>query len=366
MSQLKVEVVAIEAIETHPNADRLELAKVLDWRIVVQKGTYKAGDLAVFFPVDSVLPCDIEATLFPADSKIRLNKSRIRTIKIRGAVSQGMLVNPATLKLGNVKLGTDLTAKLKVEKYEPPTEKSPQASGGGKSTWRQTNPNFRKYTSIENGKNYPTLFAEGEQVSITEKLHGTNFRAGYVPFFADTWWKKIKKFFGFAPKFEFVFGSHNVQLQSRLLYKGYYSTNIYAEAVMKYDLHKKLGYGWVVYGEIVGEGVQKNYHYDCLSGERRLVLFDIAYNGVYVNADIFRDAVTALGLEVVPELYNGPFNLDAAKALTKGNSVYAPGQKVREGVVVKPIVEQQTYMGRKVLKLISEDYLLKDNGDEWH
>src|SRR3954471_2110828 len=92
MSTHKAPVVEIQQIITHPNADRLEVALIEGWQVVIGKGNFKQGDLALYIPVDSVLPESLETRLFPPDSKIKLNKHRIRSIKIRSMMSQGMLI----------------------------------------------------------------------------------------------------------------------------------------------------------------------------------------------------------------------------------------------------------------------------------
>ena len=96
MSTLKVEIVKIDKVEHHPNADRLDLLTIKGWQVVAGRDNYEEGDLAIYFPIDSVLPPIVKSRLFPPDSKITLTNNRIRTIKIRGAISQGMLAKPRT------------------------------------------------------------------------------------------------------------------------------------------------------------------------------------------------------------------------------------------------------------------------------
>src|SRR5688572_2429673 len=96
MTDFAVEVVKIDEIMPHPNADRLELARVKGWIMVVGKDQFKTGEPAVFFPIDSVLPFELEAALF-AESKIRPKGGRIRTTKIRGVISQGLLAEVGEL-----------------------------------------------------------------------------------------------------------------------------------------------------------------------------------------------------------------------------------------------------------------------------
>jgi len=355
-----VEVTSIVDVRPHPNADRLELATVKDWQCVVGKDTFKPGDPCVYIPIDSVLPQPVMDVIF-SGAKIKPSP-RVKTIKLRGAISQGIAVRPSELGV-DAPIGKDVAKTLGITKYEPPEPSFQGGTSTPKTGRSQTNPHFRKYTGIENAKNYRNVFEEGEHVIVTEKIHGTNFRAGYVPFHTDTVWKKVKKFFGMAPKFEFVYGSHNVQLQSKLLYTGFYDTNVYAEAVKKYRLQELLKPGEVVYGEVYGAGIQKGYTYGCAEGERKLALFDVMIDGKYLDPVAFEKFADARQLPRVPVLYRGPFDKDGVKALTVGDSVLVPTQKIREGVVCKPVVESATFIGRKVLKFISDAYLLGDQTD---
>lgn len=369
MSMYKVPVTTIKAITEHPNAHSLEFATVYGFTVVVQKGKYKVGDKAIYVPIDSVIPNWLEEKLFPADSKIKLNKGRIKQIKIRGAYSQGMLIplEAVNEKISFVQEEQDLAEILGITKYEPPaasyqgTPKSPRSRNRALE-----NPYFHKYGGLDNYKWYPDLFKPGELVSVTEKLHGTHFRAGYVPFVANTLMKKIKKFFRLTPSHEFVFGSNNVQLQERPDHQGFYDENVYAKMVTQYELKERLKPGEVIHGEIIGAGIQKDYDYGVKDGHK-LVLFDLKIqteaSSEFVNVLEFDEFCKKRGFERVPELYRGEFDEAQIKALTLGNSRYCPQQKVREGVVVKPMIEEHCYMGRKVLKLISEKYLEGDQTD---
>ena len=116
MSELKVEVCKIVSIKEHPNANKLELAYIggeNGWQTCVVIDNYRVGDKVIYIPVDSILPMDIEKILFGEDSKIVLKKSRVRSIKIRGAISQGMIAPLESLGLSpNLKVGVDIAKKL--------------------------------------------------------------------------------------------------------------------------------------------------------------------------------------------------------------------------------------------------------------
>lgn len=360
MSTFKVEVVKIRDVQKHPNADRLDLITIADWQCVTSRGSFKVGDLAVYFPIDSVLPDSLETKIFGPDSKVKLHNHRVKTIKLRGAISQGMAIQPNVVGVIG-KEGTDVTEFLGVTKYEPPV-KSAAPTTQGKSP-KTKNPNFKEYTGIENAKWYPDLFSEGEPVIVTEKIHGTNFRAGWVPYNANTWWKKALKFLGLTPSYEFVYGSHHVELTHKK-FSGYYTENVYAEAVEKYKLKQLLHKGQVVYGEIYGAGIQKGYTYGCGPNERKVVFFDLMMDGEYLDYDLARHWFRIFNLPQVPQLYSGPFTREKILALRDGPSLLDASQKVREGIVVRPKYEGKSYMGRVILKYISDEYLLRHQDDE--
>lgn len=372
MSEYKVPLTTIREILPHNNATSLEFAKVYDFNVIVSKGSYKVGDVVVFIPPDSIIPQALEDKLFGEGSKIKLNKHRVRQIKIRGEYSQGLLVNPEDAGIDMNRfltpLETDLAESLGITKYEPP-QASYQGTGAIKKRDKpKENPFFHKYGGIDNFKWYPDLFAEGEMVSVTEKIHGSNIRFGYVPYVANNLWRKLLKWLGLTPKWEWVYGSNNVQLQQRSSYTGFYGEDVYGKVLEKYKAKDKVKEGEIWYGELYGDGIQGGYNYG-LKQEHGLVVFDLKLqNGTeakYVDADEFHSIARQRGFESVPTLYRGPFNKEEIQKLTKGDSVFRPEQKVREGVVIKPLVETESSIGRKLLKLISEKYLEKDQ-TEFH
>lgn len=363
MSSLKIEVVTIDQILPHPGADRLEIAVIKGWNCVVRKGEYAAGSKVVYIPVDSVLLIELESKLFPPESKVKLSKSRVKTIKLRGAVSQGIVVGLEEVGLNPfLQVGTDVTVALGITKYEPPIKNTPGLLRGNMISPKLGNPNFRKYTDIENFKHYNTLFQEGEPVWISEKLHGTSARYGYLPTNPNTFWKKVKKFFGLLPKYEFCLGSRNVQLQDKRNWDGFYDTNVYAKIAEQYALHELLEDGVAVYGEIVGDGIQKGYTYGCGQKEHKFFIYDVMVNGQYLSPGELVSFCGINDLPIVPTLYCGAYDSLAVSALRNGDSLIG-GQKVREGIVIKVLNNTPCIIGRKCLKYLSDDYLLSDPTD---
>ncbi len=375
MSTHRVEITTLETISDHPNADRLDIALVgdTDWQVVIGKGNFERGDTCIYIPIDSLLPEDLETHLFPPDSKITLDKHRVRSIKIRGAMSQGMVINPRDLfglfpGLQDYSIGDDVADFLGVTKYEPPTS----AFQGQSTKHRQArkgNPDFLKYTDIENYKYYPRIFEDDEEVYITEKIHGTSVRYALLPTAVNSFWRRIKKFLHLLPQYEFCYGSRNVQLQFD---KGklFYDNDVYAEIAKRLGIEDILLPGEALYGEIVGSGIQKGYTYGCSEGELDFYAYDVKVDGRYLDMPAFIRWVGKHGIKRVPLIYTGKMefcNLDNARSgpsTIRDIHTNKAVQDVREGVVIKPVVETLCFMGRKVLKLMNDDYLLdKENTD---
>jgi len=212
-------------------------------------------------------------------------------------------------------------------------------------------------------------------------VHNSNFRAGYVPA------KKYKGLKGICkriyrlfnrkyhkyPGYEFVFGSHNVQLQKstketrriKKFNKRYHKKNVYEEIVNVYNLREKLLEDEVVYGEIYGANIQKKYNYG-LENDIDLVCFDIKKNDKWIDTNAAELVSYTIGVDFVPVLYRGMWKDCPINDLVSGPSVLCPEQKVREGVVVKSAKETTGYMGRKVFKFINPEYLLAKGNSEWH
>ena len=190
-----------------------------------------------------------------------------------------------------------------------------------------------------------------------------------LPTIANTLWKKIKRLFGKLPAYEFCYGSNNVELTNRANYKGYYGDNVYGKVLEKIGAKDKIRPNELIYGELIGEGIQKNYNYG--HKEHHFVLFDVKvlqFDGTYkwLSPLEVEQYAKERGFDFVPTLYMGLWNKAVVEELITGDSVYCPTQKVREGVVVKSVDnynDNSCASGKKVLKWISPEYLDKDNSD---
>lgn len=358
----KVCLTKIKNITTHPNAERLEYAWCYGFSVIVQKDKYKVGDEVLYVPVDSILSSKLEAFLFPADSKIKLNNNRIRQIRIRGSYSLGMIISKEDAKefiKTPLVLENDYAEELGITKYEPPT---PSFQGPKAPKLRDkpfSNPNFREYNGITNLRWHPDFF-EGEEVVIQCKLHGSHIRFGRAPFVANTLWKKIIKFFRLAPSHEDVYGSNRCELTNRKGFKGYYGEDIYGKVLKKIKAFEKIKNNEFVHGELIGEGVQRNYTYG-IKGHH-VVIFDVRLlqpDGTqkWLNPEEAEAYAKERGFDFVPVLYKGPYSQAIVQQHTSGPSVLCPSEKIREGCVVKSRYNYDQDQSKRAMKSINPDYL---------
>ena len=120
MDRKLAHVEIIEEIFSIPNADKIEMVKVLGWECVVKKGEFKVGEKIVYVEVDSVMPEK------PEYEFLRERKFRIRTIRLRGQISQGLVLPLSALPQNSsyFSIGHDVTELLGITKYLSPSEQS--------------------------------------------------------------------------------------------------------------------------------------------------------------------------------------------------------------------------------------------------
>ena len=396
MSTFDCKVVPI-TILPHPNAEKLELAQVADYRCVVGKDLYKTGDLVAYIPEAAVIPED-QLKFFgywnEEQDKGMLAGSkgdRVKAVKLRGEVSQGLVfpVDKIANYLGKPNLfvpGDDVAPLLGITKYEPPIPVGMAGEVYNAGSWLTVD------YDIENLKKYPDVLQEGEEVIFTEKLHGTSFQIGLLPatpkFFHEDHFKVSHPTYGEG---YFFIASKGLGAQG-LCFKDNESNknNVYVRAARQFGLFEKLlkyrfeaieANGALKYeipvilqGEVYG--AVQDLTYGAKQGEIFFRAFDICYGErmvrEYADEKDFQIAIDVMGIERCPVLYVGPYSKEKILELTHhAKSVVCPTQ-ISEGGVVKPTKERRdpsipTMRGRVILKSINEDYLLrKGNATEFN
>lgn len=373
MSTFTVPVVKIKAIEPIEGADAIELAVIGDYRSVIRKGQYKTGDLVVYIPEQAILP-DALITEMGLEGKLAgPDRNRVKAVKLRGMLSQGILypISWDTFTGWSVKAidghfifpveGDNVADDLGIVKWNPPipTHLSGEVYYAGRE--------LTVAYDIENFKKYPDVLVEGEDVAMTEKLHGSFCGVGVLPrtHHDDKHYKR-----------EFVVFSKGLGADG-LCFKevAINQDNAYIRALEATGTFDKLrdlrasmeedgGFDQPLFllGEVYGPGIQTNFNY----GDKQVFrMFDVVagFRGDqhYFSFDAKVFLANHIGVDMVPVLYRGPFSREVMYQHTDGMETVSGKQlHIREGVVVTPTEERyDMQIGRVILKSVSAAYLTR-------
>ena len=355
-------VARINEIKAIEGADNIEQAVIGGWNCIVKKGAHQVDELVVCTTTDAVIPLELSEKLNVTNYLRKGN--RVRTVKLRGVYSECLIIPMTYIQGVRRTEGADCMEALGITKWEPPVKQIQLASG--RKIKYKDNQNFHIYYKFPNLKNVAGMFTEKDDVQITRKIHGTNARYGIVKKSKLSFWDKVKKFFGLADDwidYEYVYGSHNVEKGSDS--QGFYSTDVWRTIAEKYNIKEKLwqvaktvnselniGSGIVLYGEIYGAGIQKNYDYGLT--DIQFAGFDFTVNGKYETPDGAKFIIEdRLDLPHVEVLYNGYWYQEIQDKFTFNN--FIEGTKVpHEGIVIKYFTGER----QKVAKVINPDYLI--------
>ena len=332
----------ISDIQSIEGADKIELATIDGWKVVVAKDVnHKVGDLIVYCEVDSFLPIREEFEFLRKTSFKKMGDQegfRLKTIRLRGQISQGLIVPlDVLLKHGvysdDVFEGLDVTEMLDIVKYEPPIP----ASLAGKI--KGLFPSFIRKTDEERVQNLASDYEKyraqnklGMKFYVTEKLDGSS----------ATFYVKDEVFSVCSRNLELLETDDNTFWKV-------------AKELELGDKLKTLGFNVCLQGELIGEGVQGNPYK--IKGQT--VRF---FNGFNIDTQEnipflqFTEITQKLGLTTVPILdfdFYLPNSIDNmleyAESPSNLNSNFG-----REGVVVR------SYDRTISFKSISNQFLLNE------
>ena len=343
------------------NADRLEQVVIGGWKVVVGKGEFKKGDKVVFFEIDSALPVEDERFNFLKERCLKrwmnhgeliLETIRIKSIKLRGVISQG-LVMPfdmfPELKI-NCDIGDDASELLGVEHYDELAEKCGRIQGVCKIAGNAKG-NFPSYIfaksdeeRIQNLTEYFDGRFEDEEFEVTEKFDGSSATYIYSP--------------SNRPDDPFYVCSRNLELKEE-------DGNLYWDIAKKYDILNKLksfyeetGEELVIQGEIVGPGVNKNRD-QYTEHEFRVYRVGSAKEHQVFTPDKCSNVCSLLGLphvKIIKDKFKAFKELKTMEAFLEFVKGKTDRGHEREGMVFK-----SNRNGELHFKVINNDYLLKES-----
>ena len=352
----------IKVLKPIPNADSIECAEILGWEVVVKRGDFKVGDLVIYCEIDSILP------ELPPFEFLRPKKFRIRTVKLRGQISQGIAFPLSVLKdvdptfnLSSLKVGQDVSSHLKITKYDPEAALDVQHEQVKKS-WLQNKISYLKWKLFKikpvKRDGFPSDVPKtdetrvqkmgglledkvGQPAYITEKCEGSS--ATFIYRRNGNW---LAKLFGNAYTFQ-------VCSRNMVVPPAHYLMKI-AESYKILDGLKKLDRNLAVQGESLGPKIQGNI-YKLSDYELKVFsIFDLDKR-CYLPYNELVDLLSQLNLPMVPVLNDAAIIENDIKyyvELSKGKSRINP-DILREGIVIRGLNSEFSF------KSINPEYLLK-------
>ena len=327
----------IDALNPIVGADAIECATVGGWKVVVKKGEYNVGDLAVYCEIDSWIPTELASFLSKGKEPREfegIKGERLRTVKLRGQLSQGLLLTipEDTIKGAGILIGEglDVTDHLGIVKWELPM--NAQLAGMAKGNFPSAIPK----TDQERAQNLVgeilAAAQAGTQFEITEKLEGSSMTVYLIDG-------------------EFGVCSRNLDLKET-------ESNTFWQVARRDGIEEKMrtvpGTDFAIQGELIGPGIQGNI-YKLTQPEFRV--FDVysITTGSYLSPQKRRELIRNLGLLHVPVMYVdkdlGVGSVEEILQWAEGASKLNEKQE-REGIVFKEV------NGGMSFKAISNKYLL--------
>lgn len=382
-------IVRVTEIKEHGNADTLEIIPIGEYQVVSKKGQFHVGDLTVYIQPDSVVPqtepfrfiWEPYVVLGDATIPVLEKRRRITVRKFRGEWSEGLLLPVSDFGISDKGAycdyletyswseGNDISDFLNITHYDPDTESTKGENSSAPKLRKKYPQSFRGWYNyvkrrirnlfrigpntdgasdnislgipvydVDALKNYPNTFIDGEEVIVTEKIHGSNAR--------------------------YIFLDGTMYAGSRKLWKSPSSNCIFRKALRELpwiETWCRAHEGYVLWGEVTPS--QKGFNYG--SDKVQFFVFDILNpNGTWVdvNSANFMELTESLIGKSVPVLYQGPYDLEKIRLLVDGPSMVPYAKNIREGVVIKTSAEKhKTGIGRCQMKLVSNAYLEKDS-----
>ena len=334
MSEFHVKVVEIGAVTKHPNADTLSVTMIGGdggYPVIMRTGEFMEGDRAVYVPVGAAVPADDPRWAFlvkPGSTKTHVE---IDAKRLRGVFSMGILTK-ADSSWG---VGRDVAADMRIERSEAVDGEAPDGGQRAGHGFNETDPGLMPtYTDIDGLRAHARVLQDGEDVILTEKIHGENAR--------------------------YCVDESRLYCGSRTRWKNPASENGWTATGVALGLEERLrriGGHIGIYGELYGN--VNGMRYDANQTARGLRLFDAMdlRSRRYLDYDEFVKVAEALGLPIAPVLYRGPWSNDLRRLADGPSTINAT--HTREGFVVRPVRERHEHMGRVILKLHGEAYLTK-------
>lgn len=341
--------------------DRIELAIIDGWSVIVKKDEFKVGGLCVYCEIDSLLPEK------PEFEFLRSKDFRIKTMKMAGVISQGICFPLSILPDGKYKEGQDVTEILGVKKWERPDAtdiKERKATKAKYPKWLMRFKFFReliyKRGKHREAKGFPSFIAKTDETRIqnapqflsmdkqwvfTEKIDGQSGTFALVRHKPRFPWQK--------EKFEYIVCSRNIRLYNK-------DSSSYWKVSDMYHIEKVLKEligddEWIaIQGECIAPNVQGNKYK--VNGPD-LYVFNLIKPSGRVGSYEAKKIIESVRMKFVP-IINNPFDTlpaTVSEMLKFAHGESALGNTIREGIVCR------TLDGKLSFKAVDPLFLIKYN-----
>lgn len=312
-------------------ADAIEAVRVDGWWVVAKKGEFPINHKAVYLEVDSWVPTSIAPFLTKSGNTPKeyegVNGERLRTVKLRGQLSQGLLLPISILPVRDYSDGEDVTETLGILKWERPL--SPQLYGQAKGNF----PSFLRKTDQERVQNIGNMLENyvGQEFEVTIKLDGSSCTI-------------------FVNNEDNGVCSRNLELKQD-------ENNAFWRIALEYDIHNKIrayGKNLAVQGELIAPNIQGNYEKVTNPEFYVFDVFDID-NQEYMLPKDRQEFCNLLNIPHVPlvdKAFTMITNTDKLLDMAEGDGMNVDVK--REGLVFKHNTSDFSF------KAISNSYLLKE------
>lgn len=342
----------ISALKTIEGADRIELAVVDGWQVIVKKGEYAVGDLAIYCEVDSWVPHAVAPFLTKSGHLpkvyMEVEGQRLKSVKMKGQLSQGLLLaldilssEDETLRIGSFEEGEDVTEYLGILKWE-----------------KEIPANLR---GVQRG-NFPTLIRKTDQERVQNLRNFEELKYAFT-------WEISEKMHGSSmtvyidPQGELHVCSRNVDLVEN-------ADNTYWK-VARRDFGKAIAqiteqqvFGIAMQGELIGPGINGN-QYELTDFEFRLFdiqqVFDPELDTYCEgsNREIIADNFNLKHVPIIERNFKIPVEWTVQELLTFAEGYSKLNGSVREGLVFKAIEDPSVSF-----KVINNQWLLNGGEDQ--
>lgn len=319
-------------------ADNIEVVGVLGWECVSKKGEFKDNDPCVYFEIDSLLPEEDRYEFLRGSSyKTDIRRFRLRTVKLRGQISQGLAL-PVSLfpESEGLEVGSDLTDALKVEKWEPPVPS--QIVGDARSfSWPISKTDEPRVQQDDEMRFLECL--DGQPYYISLKLDGTS-----CTFIVD------------PRDGEYHVCGRNYSYKRSEGHSFWQVSDRYSVEEGLRGLDGR----YALQGEIVGPGIQRNRMGLKVADFYAFNVVDVS-SGAKLCLDDALAVAEKVGVKFVPVVERGDsFRYSQGELLEMAKGKYrdhfpdAGASEDREGIVVRSLCCRLSF------KAINNDFLLKE------